>query len=88
MRSQSFLLDLLMHLPRSVFSERQLALFTWILSEAGVKEVPSVNAMKDMNKNMQEMCGIPTIPYRSKNGNVFHVNDLSKIIEQASDDIQ
>ncbi|KIY71216.1 hypothetical protein CYLTODRAFT_487432 [Cylindrobasidium torrendii FP15055 ss-10] len=78
----SFLLDLLMHLPRSVFSERQLALFTWILGEAGVRQVPSVNAMKDMNQRMQEMCGIETKAYRSENGNVYHVNDFARIVEQ------
>ncbi|EAU90230.2 hypothetical protein CC1G_05768 [Coprinopsis cinerea okayama7 len=44
-------LDLLMHLPRSVFSQRQLELFLWLLRVNGVDDVPSVKAMKRINES-------------------------------------
>lgn len=42
-------LDILMHLPRSVFSHRQLDLFLWLLKVNNVNDVPSVKAMQNIN---------------------------------------
>ncbi|KAG8948452.1 hypothetical protein FRC03_000718, partial [Tulasnella sp. 419] len=51
-------LDLLAHLPRSVFSEKQLDLLFWLLQINGVNHVPSVFVMKEDQKALQEMVGI------------------------------
>ncbi|KAF8192221.1 hypothetical protein K438DRAFT_1762221 [Mycena galopus ATCC 62051] len=40
-------LNILMHLPRSVFSQRQLDLFLWLLKVNNVDDVPSVNIPYD-----------------------------------------
>jgi hypothetical protein len=42
---QTCTLDILMHLPRSVFSHRQLELFLWLLKVNNVDDVPSVKSM-------------------------------------------
>ncbi|KAJ7763795.1 hypothetical protein B0H16DRAFT_1455051 [Mycena metata] len=42
-------LDILMHLPRSVFSQRQLDLFLWLLKVNNVDDVPSVKSMQTIN---------------------------------------
>ncbi len=71
-----------MHLPRSAFSENQLDLFLWILRANEVDDVPTINVMKNLNKLLQEICGIHTIEYQGGHGNVYSVNSLSQIIAQ------
>ncbi|KAF9493187.1 hypothetical protein BDN71DRAFT_1591205 [Pleurotus eryngii] len=75
-------LDILMHLPRSVFSHRQLDLFLWLLKVNQVDDVPSVKTMQSMNAMLQKLCGIDTIPYKGALGHKYYVNNLSQIIAQ------
>ncbi|THH26571.1 hypothetical protein EUX98_g7617 [Antrodiella citrinella] len=75
-------LDILMHLPRSVFSQRQLDLFLWLLKINDVDDVPSVRSMQQLNARLQRMCGIDTIQYQGALGHTYHVNDLRQIISQ------
>ncbi|KAL0066643.1 hypothetical protein AAF712_006245 [Marasmius tenuissimus] len=76
-------LDILMHLPRSVFSQHQLDLFLWLLKVNRVDDVPSVYQMKSINQKLQEWVGIETIQNTSPFGNVYHVNNFSQIVAQA-----
>jgi len=71
-----------MHLPRSVFSHKQLDLFLWILRVNQVDDVPSLRAMKDLNKCLQQICGIDTLGYDGVLGHRYHVNSLSQILAQ------
>ncbi|KAJ6521633.1 hypothetical protein DFH09DRAFT_1251092 [Mycena vulgaris] len=75
-------LDVLMHLPRSVFSQRQLDLFLWLLKVNQVDDVPSVKAMQSLNAALQKMCGIDSIPYNGALGHKYYVNSLPQIIAQ------
>lgn len=71
-----------MHLPRSVFSQRQLDLFLWLLKVNDVDEVPSVKSMQTLNSLLQSMCGIESIPYKGALGHNYFVNSLAQIIAQ------
>ncbi|KAJ7710473.1 hypothetical protein B0H17DRAFT_914738 [Mycena rosella] len=75
-------LDILMHLPRSVFSHRQLDLFLWLLKVNQVDDVPSVKVMQNLNSALQKMCGIDSIPYNGALGHKYYVNSLPQIIAQ------
>ncbi|KAJ3967756.1 hypothetical protein EV361DRAFT_965326 [Lentinula raphanica] len=75
-------LDILMHLPRSVFSQRQLDLFLWLLRVNGMSDVPSVKTMKSLNEALQKMCGIDTLAYDGALGNRYYVNSIAQIIAQ------
>ncbi|KAH9945634.1 hypothetical protein B0H21DRAFT_693918 [Amylocystis lapponica] len=75
-------LDILMHLPRSVFSQRQLDLFLWLLKVNGVDDVPSVKTMQGLNAKLQKMCGIDSIGYKGALGHNYYVNDLAQILAQ------
>ncbi|KAJ7634450.1 hypothetical protein FB45DRAFT_1025398 [Roridomyces roridus] len=75
-------LDILMHLPRSVFSHRQLDLFLWLLKVNNVDDVPSVKTMQTLNAALQKMCGIDSIAYDGALGHKYYVNDLAQIIAQ------
>ncbi|PPQ76395.1 hypothetical protein CVT26_015365 [Gymnopilus dilepis] len=67
-------LDILMHLPRSVFSEKQLDLFLWLLRFNDVDNIPSVKTMKALNETLQKSCGIDTIGYDGVLGNNASTN--------------
>ncbi|KAK7006328.1 hypothetical protein R3P38DRAFT_3366987 [Favolaschia claudopus] len=75
-------LDILMHLPRSVFSQRQLDLFLWLLKVNEVDNVPSVKSMQTLNAALQKMCGIDSIMYNGALGHKYYVNSLPQIIAQ------
>ncbi len=73
-----------MHLPRSVFSRKQLDLFLWLLRVNHVESVPSTKNMTSLNKILQGVCGIETIAYEGRLGHPYHVNNLSQILAQVS----
>ncbi|KAJ7929641.1 hypothetical protein B0H13DRAFT_2228460 [Mycena leptocephala] len=75
-------LDILMHLPRSVFSQKQLDLFLWLLKVNNVDDVPSIKQMQKINLALQKVCGIETIPYNGALGHKYFVNNLAQIIAQ------
>ncbi|KAJ8521961.1 hypothetical protein ONZ45_g1372 [Pleurotus djamor] len=75
-------LDILMHLPRSVFSHRQLDLFLWLLRVNGVEDVPSVKKMIKLNADLQKACGVETLEYNGALGHKYYMNSLSDIISQ------
>ena len=71
-----------MHLPRLVFSHKQLDLFLWILRENGVRSVPSIKQMKRINKILQTSCGIETLAYIGVLGHHYYMNSLGDILAQ------
>ncbi|KAJ6562524.1 hypothetical protein B0H19DRAFT_1375582 [Mycena capillaripes] len=72
-------LDILMHLPRSVFSQRQLELFLWLLKVNNVDDVPSVKSMQELNAMLQKLCGIETIAYNGALGHKYHEMSNPKV---------
>jgi hypothetical protein len=79
---QTCSLDILMHLPRSVFSRKQLDLFLWLLRVNNVDQVPSTKSMQTLNKMLQNMCGIETKSYNGKLGHKYNVNSMEQILAQ------
>ncbi|KAJ7855645.1 hypothetical protein B0H14DRAFT_3085413 [Mycena olivaceomarginata] len=75
-----FLLNTLDNLPRPRISSSLMHLFLWILKEAGCKDVPSFDLLRQVQKELRGQCGVPSIPCRSPQGNVFYMNDLRAII--------
>ncbi|EGO25953.1 hypothetical protein SERLADRAFT_408145 [Serpula lacrymans var. lacrymans S7.9] len=47
-----------------------------------VPDVPSVKVMKDMDKRLQTMCRIRTVPYDGALGDKYYVNPMADIIAQ------
>ncbi|KAJ4497667.1 hypothetical protein C8R41DRAFT_894578 [Lentinula lateritia] len=71
-----------MHLPRSVFSLRQLDLFLWLLRVNGVEDATSIKSMKDLDMKLQSLYGIQTFKYKGAFGHLYYVNSLADIISQ------
>ncbi|KAF8515093.1 hypothetical protein JB92DRAFT_3156825 [Gautieria morchelliformis] len=71
-----------MHLPRSVFSRRQVDIFLWMLKVNVIDDVPSVRSMKALNTSMQHLCGIESIKYNGALGHTYYVNNMAQLIAQ------
>ena len=82
MRSQEFLLDLLDSLPRLRLSDQQMRLVIFVLKEAGVLNVPSLQTLRRVQKGLRESVAVPTERRISVKGNVFYVNQLGAQIAQ------
>ncbi|KAF7358507.1 hypothetical protein MVEN_00901600 [Mycena venus] len=75
-----FLLDTLDNLPHQRVSNSLMKVFLWILREGGARDVPSLDALRKVQVNLHRQGGVPTVPWTSTQGNVFHLNDIRKII--------
>jgi hypothetical protein len=62
-----------------------MRVFLWILQEAGCKDVPSFDRLRQVQKKIRGQCGIPSIPCKSAQGNVFFMNDPRAIIANVFD---
>ncbi|EGO00940.1 hypothetical protein SERLA73DRAFT_151545 [Serpula lacrymans var. lacrymans S7.3] len=72
-------MDILMNLPHSVFSQKQLDLFLWLLKVNDVDDVPSVKTIQSLNSALQKCCGIGTITYKGALGNHYHEMSNPKV---------
>ncbi|KAI6155653.1 hypothetical protein BKA82DRAFT_4326751 [Pisolithus tinctorius] len=80
--SESCTIDILMHIPHSVFSQCQLDLLMWLLHINGIQDVPSVRTMKTLEDGLQKICGIETLPFTGAFGHQYYMNSFSDIIRQ------
>ena len=71
-----------MHLPRSVFSQRQLDLLLWLLEVNDVQDLPSPRSLKNLEVVMQKIHGVRTLSYDGALGHKYYVNSLADIIAQ------
>ncbi|KAK6988340.1 hypothetical protein R3P38DRAFT_3228904 [Favolaschia claudopus] len=75
----------------SVFSQRQLDLFIWLLKVSNVDDVPSVKSMQELNAALHNICGTESIAYDGAlaicpnycTGNVEPQEDSGKVLEEA-----
>jgi hypothetical protein len=80
-----FLLDMVDNLPRLRISDSLMKVFLFILRSSGARDVPSIGELRRVQKDLRSSgAGVPTIPFKSALGNVFHVNDPRSIIAKVS----
>jgi hypothetical protein len=74
------LLDMLDNLPHLWISNSLMKVLLWVLKEGGASDVPLFSHLWKVQIKLCEQCGVPTIPCKSMQGNVFHINDPQSII--------
>jgi hypothetical protein len=76
------ILDILRHLPRSLFSDAQMDIISWGLRVFGIDDIPSVDVLKELDAELQELYGIKSIRYEGALGHVYYVNSIEDLIAQ------
>ncbi|KAI0375816.1 hypothetical protein BV20DRAFT_18264 [Pilatotrama ljubarskyi] len=79
---ETCVLDILRHIPRCAFSDKQNAVIHWALCALEVKNLPTEHAVQQVTKALQELCGVASIRYQGVMGHVYYVNDLAQLIAQ------
>ncbi|KIY61625.1 hypothetical protein CYLTODRAFT_495162 [Cylindrobasidium torrendii FP15055 ss-10] len=79
---QTCVLDILRHIPRCAFSRKSNSAIHWAMKCLGIRNLPSDRQMDDIDRALQEVCGISTTMYRGKLGHVYYMNSLGGIISQ------
>ncbi|RDX40509.1 hypothetical protein OH76DRAFT_1506754, partial [Lentinus brumalis] len=76
------ILDVLRHIPRCAFSEKQNAVIHWALLAMGIKDLPSEYTMDRVTRVLQRIYGVSSIRYKGAMGHIYYVNDMAALIAQ------
>ncbi|KAG5633997.1 hypothetical protein H0H81_003978 [Sphagnurus paluster] len=79
---QTCVLDILRHIPHSAFSQKQNETIHWAMQVLGVADLPSDRTMDDINRALQDLCGIESLRYDGALGHIYYSNDLAGILAQ------
>ncbi|KAJ3792663.1 hypothetical protein GGU11DRAFT_749747 [Lentinula aff. detonsa] len=78
----TFLLDVLDNLPRLRLSSNHLKMILWIMRNSDPKDVPSYKALRDEQAKLRNLCGIPSIQYKSEQGDIYYLNDVVNMMKK------
>ncbi|KAJ3916301.1 hypothetical protein F5877DRAFT_91854 [Lentinula edodes] len=76
------ILDVLRHLPRSLFSDAQMDIILWGIASFRVDNAPSTDTAKSVGEYLQTLCGIKTERQKGPLGHVYYINQLAGLIRQ------
>ena len=79
---QTCVIDILRHVPRCAFSDRQNTVIHYSMKLLGISNVPSVYTMKNVERVLQRICGVDSIRFAGALGHVYYTNDFAAIIAQ------
>ncbi|KAJ3992048.1 hypothetical protein F5050DRAFT_1801905 [Lentinula boryana] len=54
----------------------------WVMRNSNPKDVPSYKALQNEQARLRDLCGIPTIQYKSQNGDIYYLNDVSDMLKK------
>lgn len=56
----------------------------WVMKETGAQNVPSLYALRKVQKELSLSVGVKTRHFRSSLGNIYSANDLGQLIARVS----
>ena len=74
------ILDILDNFPRLRISDSLMKVFLWALRECGAHDVPSFYHLRKVQDSLRATGSVPTRRFQSVLGNVFYMNDISRLI--------
>ncbi|KAJ3912042.1 hypothetical protein F5877DRAFT_85250 [Lentinula edodes] len=79
---ETCILDVLRHLPRSLFSDAQMDIILWGIASFRVDNAPSTDTAKSVGEYLQTLCGIKTEHQKGPLGHIYYINQLAGLIRQ------
>ncbi|KAG6805768.1 hypothetical protein H0H92_014093 [Tricholoma furcatifolium] len=79
---ETCILDILRHIPRSAFSRKQNEIIHWAMLALGIKDLPSERTMEDIDRALQQICGIESLRFDGALGHIYYTNNFSAILAQ------
>ncbi|KAF9013807.1 hypothetical protein BDZ89DRAFT_1166951 [Hymenopellis radicata] len=76
---QMFLLDMLDNMPRQRLSEDHLKSILWVMRESGTPSVPTLSALRTLQKKLAKQFALEPQPHTSSLGNHFYMNHPGKL---------
>ncbi|RDX40490.1 hypothetical protein OH76DRAFT_1459488 [Lentinus brumalis] len=80
--SATCVIDILRHVPRCAFSEKQNSVIHWALLALGMTDIPTEHTMNRVSKALQRIYGVSSIRYKGVMGHIYYVNDFAALIAQ------
>ncbi|KLO05387.1 hypothetical protein SCHPADRAFT_946963 [Schizopora paradoxa] len=74
------ILDMLDSFPRNRLSDSMMKAILWAMRQCGAENVPSFKSLRALQEELRKSTSIETIEFKSVLGNIFYVNDISKLI--------
>ena len=74
------MLDIVDNLPRLRMSSNLFRMVLWVLKESGLSNVPSYEAFRKMQTDLQKRCGSEPTECKSSLGNIFYMNDIQETV--------
>ena len=76
------MLNILDNLPRLRMSSNLFQMVLWVLKESWLSNVPSYEAFRKMQADIQKQCGSEPTECKSSLGNIFYLNNIPETIER------
>ncbi|KAJ3859039.1 hypothetical protein EV359DRAFT_75733 [Lentinula novae-zelandiae] len=70
------------NLPRLRLSSSHLKMILWIMRNSNPKDVPSYKTLREEQARLRNLCGIPSIQYKSQLGDIYYLNDVIDMIKK------
>ena len=71
-------------LPRLRISNSIMRAFLFVLKEAGVPDVPSLDTLRRRQVQLRKEAAVPTQRHVSNHGNIFYANDICQQVAKVA----
>lgn len=59
-----------------------MKMILWTMQNINPKDVPSYKSLRDEQARLKTLCGVPTLQYKSQQGDIYYLNDVVDIMKK------